>query len=665
MNTLTKSVVMVSTLVAAFVELYLASNGNERLWVLGLATFAAALVAGVWVRSAVLRVVLVAIYLAPAGWLLWIDAENYNFEIAWIMPVLALMLLGPGAWKWNLPQRWQLPIAMWALVVSVTWPIIALREMSFDPALLSARSAVTSGLGISPWFAVTWAIYMTLGHNVGLLWIDALYRWYARDPARFRSEVILPLGVAAALACVVGAYQGFVDLTFLNGHLWPHMKRAAGTLMDANGFGMVAAWWGPAFVALALGLRGAWSVPLAAAGFVLALTGVWTSGSRTALAALGLSTLGIAAYAWHHRPAAVAGSRPWYTRPVPIVLGVAAVAGVAVLIARGSSTTTVFDRIPSLVPGMEGTTMWSSIRDLWERFGYGPAAMRMIGDHPLQGVGVGAFHTLVYDYGTLVTDRQLVPDNAQNWYRHIVAELGLLGALGAFGWTLIAARALVFAPASTTGGAVAPLIRVALVGFGVISILGMPGQSVSSILTFWTFLFWYFSSIPADPRAMRPWPTAAWVAALVLVVAHAGLTYASARGDLLPQHRAQRFYWDYSYGISGLEPNRDGTPGRRWTSGKSLSTIRVQGRVLKFVGWIDHPDADEKPVHVRVVADGKPVFDGDLKRSAAIRIDIPAAPGARFMVIETDISRVWRPVDFGRSDRRVLGLAIQDWRWDN
>jgi len=150
----------------------------------------------------------------------------------------------------------------------------------------------------------------------------------------------------------------------------------------------------------------------------------------------------------------------------------------------------------------------------------------------------------------------------------------------------------------------------------------------------------------------------------VLVIAHAGLTYADARGDLLPRNRSTRFGWDYRYGISNPERSADGAPGRRWTELRSLSVVPVKGKVLKFVGWIDHPDADERPVHVRVWADRTLVYDDDLKRSAAIFLDIPAPPGKTHMVVETEISRMWRPRDFGRDDPRTLGLSVRDWTWE-
>jgi hypothetical protein len=82
------------------------------------------------------------------------------------------------------------------------------------------------------------------------------------------------------------------------------------------------------------------------------------------------------------------------------------------------------------------------------------------------------------------------------------------------------------------------------------------------------------------------------------------------------------------------------------------------------VAWADHPDANERPVHLRVVADGKLAFDGQLKRSSAIELHIPARPGARDMVLETTIDRLFRPSDYGSRDTRHLGLSILDWEWE-
>jgi hypothetical protein len=34
-------------------------------------------------------------------------------------------------------------------------------------------------------------------------------------------------------------------------------------------------------------------------------------------------------------------------------------------------------------------------------------------------------------------------------------------------------------------------------------------------------------------------------------------------------------------------------------------------------------------------------------------------PGQRRVVFDTDVSRTWRPSDFGKSDTRELGLAVE------
>ena len=66
----------------------------------------------------------------------------------------------------------------------------------------------------------------------------------------------------------------------------------------------------------------------------------------------------------------------------------------------------------------------------------------------------------------------------------------------------------------------------------------------------------------------------------------------------------------------------------------------------------------------KVWADGRLVFDGEIKRSAPLFLDIPATPGRSHMVLETEIDRLWAPRDYGQRDRRELGLSIRDWVWE-
>ena len=667
MNQLTKAVVIASTLAAAFLQLYLATRLlYPQIFFIVAAAFLAAVAMGAWRPGPLTAVVMALSYLAPAVYVVWAGFENYSFEIIWALPLLGLLVSGREAWRWSLPAPWRWPLVTWALIVAASWPFVFLREIDFYPGILPLRGVANTSIGITPWDAVTAVTYWTLVHNIGLLWFDRLFGWYSGRLAAFHRSVLLPLATALCVACAIGAYQAFFDLRFLNPHLWPHMGRASGTLGDANTFGMIAALWAVAAIVLARRWPAPWSIVGAVVGVAVGMVGVLTSGSRTALIAIGIGLAAVAfesVVAWRRAGQA---TRPSLKRLVPIAGGVVILAAVVLVVAKGSSITSVVDRGSlGYLPGFGDVPVAEAARELlWNRFGYGQAAGLMIAEQPLAGTGVGTFHMLVPDFSMAAMGKKLAPDNAQSWYRHHLAELGLLGSIPWLAWCAVFGFAIL--SKTKTGDRFSiGVLRGGLVGFGLVSLLGMPGQSLPVALTFWTMAFWFatLKGVPADTAT--PWPRATWILTLALVAVHATITLADARGELRPRNRSLRFGWEYGYGLGRMEFDAKGVPERRTSRNpRSLAINPVKGKVLKFVAWIDHPDGDERPVLVRVWADSRLVYDGDLKRSAAIFQDIAATPGRTHMVIETEISRLFTPVDFGSDDRRALGLSIRDWVWE-
>ncbi len=81
---------------------------------------------------------------------------------------------------------------------------------------------------------------------------------------------------------------------------------------------------------------------------------------------------------------------------------IAAVVATVVVLQRASTHTVIQRGSLNYVPFIGEYGIVNSINILlWERFGYGPAAIQMIKEHPIDGIGVGAFHALVIDYGRL------------------------------------------------------------------------------------------------------------------------------------------------------------------------------------------------------------------------------------------------------------------------
>ncbi|HEX6163837.1 MAG TPA: hypothetical protein VFZ31_10750 [Vicinamibacterales bacterium] len=660
--------VIVSAAIAVFAEAWQATTYAPEVFWIGVAGFGLLLMAGDRLRPIAMPIVMAALYLTPAILLTTLDerGRGYGLDAIWMLPLFGLTLSGSGVQHWSLPAGWRVPLITWAAIVALSWPVVFMREVNFALWILPLARVSNTSIGIPPSEVVLNVAYFAVIHLLGILWIDALCRWYREDLPRFRREVLSGLATAALVAFAVSIYQGFFDLGFLNRGFWEYMLRASGTLADPNKLGAVAAFWTVGAIVFARRLPRPWQTVLAIGGPVLGVAAAWLCGSRTGLAALAISMVA----------AGIEALRGSKVDARKLAMSAAATIALAIAVAfvlQNASTHTIWERgAIRCVPFLGDGGIRNCVNELlWDRYGYGPVAIQMIKEQPIEGVGVGMYHALSHDFGIAAGRVIPQPDNAQAWWRHNFAELGLLGFLPMVWWCIVFGRQLLSLDRSRDRVS-SGMLRGILTGFFVASLFGMPSQSAAITITFWAFVFWFAAeSNTLSQSEPRRGSNAIALAAVALIAVHAGMTVVDAFGDLRPQHRAERFNWYYRYGFhtneqhgADLEPDPGGNPvGRRWTLEDSLAVIPVKGKVLKFVAWLDHPDADVKPVHLRVWADGKLVYEGDRNR-APLFLDIPATPGRTHMRIETSIDRTFKPSDAGNSrDRRDLGLSIRDWVW--
>lgn len=664
----TRVLVIASAAIAALAEAWEATTYTPEVFWIGVAGFGLLLMAGDRLRPIALPVVMPALYLTPAILLMTLGerGRGYGLDAIWMLPLLGMTLSGKSAVPWSLPARWRWPLITWAAIVAVSWPIVFMRELNFAPWILPLPRVSNTSIGIPPSEVVLNVAYFAATHLIGILWIDALCRWYRDDSTRFRREALSGLAAAAAVAFAVSVYQGFFDLGFLNRGFWEYMLRASGTLADPNKLGAVAGFWTVGVIVLARRLAHPWRTVFAIGGLVLGVAAAWLCGSRTGLAAVMISVLiaGVDALRWSKLDA----------RKLAVSAAATIVLALAVaFVLQNASTHTIWQRgAIRCVPFFGDGGIRNCVNELlWDRYGYGPTAIQMIKEHPIEGVGVGTYHALSHDFGKAAGRIVPQPDNAQAWWRHNLAELGAIGFIPLLMWCVVFGRQL-FAVDRTGDRVSAGMLRGVLIAFFIASMFGVPAQSAAIVMTFWAFVFWFrVESQPAVEPSQPVQHRALAIAAVALVVIHGAMTIVDAFGDLRPQHRAERFNWFYRYGFhttddgTDVEPDPGGNAiGRRWTLQDSLAVIPVRGKVLKFVAWLDHPDSDERPVHTRIWADGNLVYEGDLRRTPLF-LDIPATPGKTHMRIETSIDRTFRPSEAGNSrDRRELGLSIRDWTWE-
>jgi hypothetical protein len=434
--------------------------------------------------------------------------------------------------------------------------------------------------------------------------------------------------LSIALACAVALWQKTMDPAWLSVEPWPRLGRASGLMLDANSFGTAAAVWAP--LALAVTWRLGQSTIIGTALTGLLAAGMWTSGSRTALlvATIGVSAI-LIALLWR--------SRSWQTRYAPIALLLVAALMVVVFSFRGGDQSSPLARLMDTIPSAAEGGVPQLARDLWDRNGYGIAAARAIGAHPWTGVGVGAFALLSPEYSYLETGAIIPGDNAQNWWRHQIAELGFIGALPALAVSLGILSMLALGTPDTGNRAVTTLLRGTLVGLGLASLVGVGTQHPALFLTFVTIVFWLGALLSAPAPAQHDVPPTWWWGALAVAFAIAAGQAVSAFGTLRVPQRAVTHGFTYGYGFSAPRP--DPLLGMvRHTDRHAVGVVVAEHAYFYVTLVAPHATAGE-PVQVTLWRGRDLIVDQQVSGPEPIVRFVGVPAGARRLMLEVDVSR--------------------------
>jgi hypothetical protein len=298
-----------------------------------------------------------------------------------------------------------------------------------------------------------------------------------------------------------------------------------------------------------------------------------------------------------------------------------------------------------------------AVAEFWRRGGYGTAAHQILREYPFTGVGVGSFHFMVADYYREISNDDGLPfDNAQNWWRHQLAELGVLGGAAPLFLSLLVAWAVLRAPAGDRSPPLDYTLKGLLLGVGLCSLVGVPTQNVVVQIVFLGVLAWLVAPLPAVTPG-RAWLNAGWAALTVLAIGYAASHLALAQGSLSATSRATRFQREYIGGGYALELDEEGTPFN-WTDDDTTLVLPRTQPWLVLRLWADHPDLAQEPVHVTLSAQCGAFFDTTLSGPDRVTVGVHVPEMYRAVDLHVAVSRTWSPAQHGGPDRRRLGVAL-------
>ncbi len=402
---------------------------------------------------------------------------------------------------------------------------------------------------------------------------------------------------------------------------------------------------------------------------------LWASGARSALAlaVIALGSLAYGAVVGIRQESVLASDPDCAVRSLPVWRSLLSAV-------RRSSYPAGADRSLDFrltLPEASAASVGRFLQTLSDRNGYGVVAIDLIRQFPFFGVGIGSFNLLVRDHYYLMTGvRTLFPDNAQNWYRHQFAELGLVGSIGwilwvvGFGWFRPFGRNITASSITTKDVRDDTRQRIACRAGRRLSRGDAYSQRRrghdfldSSVLvrragrSCRTSTVVPRESVRQTAAAMRlgRWN---WLVIWAIVAASVAGTAYTARHRLRIPQLAVDVGFPYYYGFSEPERVDLAKPSNVWTGRHAVAVLFPQTRWVKVTLSVDSLNIAKGPVDVKMWCAGQLVVATKVAGVQPITHYVQLPEGAMRLLVETRVSRSVRPADFGLRDTRELGLLV-------
>ena len=565
------------------------------------------------------------------------------------------------------------PLLSCGLLVFVSAAVTAYRYANFFPFLSPRFLELTvNAYGVHAGGALMSVILTAATYLTGMAFF-----WVLSRTLRTKQDIraaLAALGAGSLLSLAFAFIQhigcrelGVNPTTIL-------LQLVNGTFKDAMALGAFASMAAPLFLGAALAARGAKARIAAGLVVLAALTGLLVSGSKIALFAILAAAVYFAASAglvFAGRPGGRGVKGKGRRRMVPAVFLATALlaSGLAVLgkpIFRALNGPKIVERFKD----SERMVEWR-IQAQWL------PAVRMAGQHPLTGVGVGAFIIEAPNITGLYKARRQNPESAENFVLQIVSEMGIAGVLLA-AWLLAALARTIRAgrrACPERAGRRSRLLAIGassgLLAFAIDaqmhSYIGSP--EVHYLLWFLVGLLFALSRPQAEecPSGMaksKP-PRLPMAAAAVVFLAYGGVHLWNSTHALSLPARTRALGLARNFGLYAPERAPDGGQFR-WTREYGGIPLVLEKPVVVIRLRAAHPDLRRRPVRVRFfwVEDvfRRRTFIREVSISEAgwktVELPAPGRPGSQCVLyLETD--RTWNPKRaLGVNDARNLGVAV-------
>ena len=390
-----------------------------------------------------------------------------------------------------------------------------------------------------------------------------LLRPLMRD-ARFRMKAVSAMAAALLVASAAGLVQKLVDPGLGNTAFWVKMGQINGTFKDPNAFATVLSLFIPLLAAAFFRRPGRRRLFFGAAA--LASLAIFPFiGARSPLLGLG------AGLVWVLVAAAAEWRRSGGKLGKPALAGIVVVLAAAVgLGAFAAQRTRLFERLAANVSALAKGGGLVGISP--ERYFLWREALAMASDHPISGVGMGAYIVELPNYYAADASASKTAlegwkrnDSAENLPLQIGAELGVIGLIG-FLWLLGAivglaggswpGRPTIRVPARPTGSFLSPRRRVSFPSVSMPSSIPMSGASRRPMLSG----SWPHSCLPGTGRArLRPAENGDWPAyAAIGLILFAAVLFRDAGRSLSPGERWKTYSIPPAFGLYKAEKTADG-----------------------------------------------------------------------------------------------------------